>query len=298
MNKHPLFLPRDQLLTLEEIVRLANCLCTLGIIKLRLTGGEPLLRRNLLWLCEQLASIESLQELTLTTNGKHLVNYAQGLYAAGINRINISLDSLQPERFHALTRFGSLTQVLAGIEAARAAGFQHIKLNCVILKNYNHDEVNQLAAFAIAQAFDICFIEAMPIGDHETWLVDHLYTSDAIRQDLASQFELQPIEDHTGGPARYWRIIGTKTRVGFISAHSDNFCATCNRIRITASGQLITCLGRSDALDLRTVLRDHPHDDAPLMAMIRTAIAAKPASHHFYAPIATIPIHTMYATGG
>ncbi|MBB1073091.1 GTP 3',8-cyclase MoaA [Rhodoferax sp. 4810] len=283
------FLPRDQLLTLEELVRLGRCFTALGVRHFRITGGEPLLRRNVLWLIAQLNTLGSDHQLTLTTNGTQLARHALALKAAGIARINISLDSLQPARFRQLTRCGDLNQVIAGIDAALAAGFQRIKLNSVIVADYNTDEVFDLAAFAIARGLDLSFIEKMPLGAelmerNETANESALdyYPSATIRNRLIQQFELLPTTETTSGPARYWRVAGTQTRIGFISPRSHNFCERCNRMRVTATGQLLPCLGQRDlGIDLRAILRANPNDDAPILHAICAAVAMKPKAHGF-----------------
>jgi cyclic pyranopterin phosphate synthase len=293
------FLPRAQVLTLEEIARLGRCFSELGVTKLRITGGEPLVRRNVLWLFEQLGALPGIRDLTLTTNGTQLPRYAQALKDAGVGRINISLDSLKPERFRAITRKGELAQTLAGIEAARAAGFERIKLNCVMLKHHNHDEAAELVRFAMERGLDISFIEEMPlgvIGDHDR--AEAFYSSDEIRRDLAEQLELIPTTETTGGPSRYWRIAGHDTRIGFISPHSHNFCGDCNRVRVTAEGRLLLCLGQEHSADLRRALRANPTDDARVEQAIRDAMAIKPRGHDFDLTEQPIIFRHMNATGG
>lgn len=293
------FLPRAQVLTLEEIARLGRCFVALGVRKLRITGGEPLVRRNVLWLFEQLGALAGLGELTLTTNGTQLPRLAADLKAAGVRRINISLDSLRPERFRAITRLGELHQTLDGIAAAQAAGFERIKLNSVVLKHRNHDEVGDLVAFAVAQGLDISFIEEMPlgvIGDHDRG--EAFYSSAQIRADLAARFELLPTTETSGGPARYWRIAGSTTRVGFISPHSHNFCGDCNRVRVTAEGRLLLCLGQEYSVDLRRVLRANPTDDERVRQSIRQAMSIKPRGHDFALHGQPIVLRHMNATGG
>ncbi|TVQ86730.1 MAG: GTP 3',8-cyclase MoaA [Chromatiaceae bacterium] len=293
------FLPRAQVLTLEEIARLGRCFVALGVTKLRVTGGEPLVRRNVLWLFEQLGALSGLHELTLTTNGTQLPRLAAGLKAAGVTRLNISLDSLRPERFHAITRLGELRQTLDGIAAAQAAGFARIKLNSVVLKHRNHDEVGDLVAFAMAKGLDISFIEEMPlgvIGDHDRG--EAFYSSAQIRADLAARFELLPTTETTGGPARYWRVAGSATRVGFISPHSHNFCGDCNRVRVTAEGRLLLCLGQEYSVDLRRALRANPTDDERVHHSIRQAMSIKPRGHDFDLHGQPIVFRHMNATGG
>ncbi|NEX18168.1 MAG: GTP 3',8-cyclase MoaA [Halochromatium sp.] len=293
------FLPRAQVLTLEEIARLGRCFTELGVTKLRVTGGEPLVRRDLMTLFEALGPLPGLKDLSLTTNGTQLPRFAERLKAAGVTRINISLDSLRPERFRAITRKGELEQVLTGIEAARAAGFARIKLNSVILKHRNHDEVIDLVSFALERGLDIAFIEEMPlgeIGEHDR--AEAFYPSEQIRADLAEQFELIPTTEQTGGPSRYWRVAGAETRVGFISPHSHNFCSSCNRVRVTAEGRLLLCLGQEHSMDLRRVLRANPLDDEAVKRAIIKSMAIKPEGHDFNLEAKPVIFRHMNATGG
>ncbi|MCF7979982.1 MAG: GTP 3',8-cyclase MoaA [Chromatiaceae bacterium] len=293
------FLPRAQVLTLEEIARLGRCFTELGVTKLRITGGEPLVRRDVLSLFQGLGQLPGLNDLTLTTNGTQLPRFARPLREAGVTRINISLDSLQPERFRAITRLGALDKTLAGIDAAMAAGFSRIKLNTVVLKHRNHDEVDDLVAFAAERGLDISFIEEMPlglIGDHDR--AEAFYPSEAIRADLAPRFELIPTTEKTGGPSRYWRVAGSETRVGFISPHSHNFCGDCNRVRVTAEGRLLLCLGQECSTDLRRALRANPLDDEAVKRAIVKAMALKPQGHDFDLQAQPIIVRHMNATGG
>lgn len=293
------FLPRAQLLTLEEIARLGRCFTELGVTKLRITGGEPLMRRDVLSLFQRLGQLPGLKDLTLTTNGTQLPHFATQLREAGVTRINISLDSLQPERFRTITRLGDLDKTLAGIDAAMAAGFARIKLNSVVLKHRNHDEVDDLVAFALERGLDISFIEEMPlglIGDHDR--AEAFYPSDAIRADLARRFGLIPTTEKTGGPSRYWRVAGSDTRVGFISPHSHNFCGDCNRVRVTAEGRLLLCLGQEFSTDLRRALRANPLDDEAVKQAIVKAMAIKPRGHDFGLAGKPIIFRHMNATGG
>lgn len=293
------FLPRAQILTLEEIAALARAFTELGVRKIRITGGEPLVRRNVMWLLEQIGALPGLGELVLTTNGSQLPKMAAGLKAAGVRRINISLDSLDPERFRRLTRVGDLKQVLAGIDAALAAGFERLKINSVILKHRNHDEIPGLVRFASERGMDISFIEEMPlgvIGDHDR--AEAYYSSDAIRADLERHYTLVPTTETTGGPSRYYRIQETGTRVGFISPHSHNFCDSCNRVRLTAEGRLLLCLGQEHSMDLRRVLRAHPGDPDRLKAAIVEAMALKPKGHDFDLDAKPVIIRHMSVTGG
>lgn len=293
------FAPRDQVLSLEEIAQVARAFVGLGVSKIRLTGGEPLVRRNLTWLMREISALPGLRELVITTNGSQLVAKAREIRAAGVRRINISLDSLQTERFSRITRKGDLAQVLRGIDAAIDAGFERIKLNAVILKNRNHDEVLDLVQFAVAKGINISFIEEMPvgqIGDHDR--AEAFYSSENIRADLESRFELVPTTETTGGPARYYRIPQTETRVGFISPHTHNFCADCNRVRVTTEGRLLLCLGQEHSLDLRRILREHPGDGARLSRAIRDAMQIKPEGHEFDLEAKPVLFRHMNVTGG
>lgn len=293
------FLPRQQVLTLEEIARVASIFTGLGVKKIRLTGGEPLVRRGIVELCEAIAGLPGLRELVMTTNGSQLGRMAKDLAGAGVRRLNISLDSLDPQRFHKLTRKGDLAQVLDGIEAARAAGFAAIKLNAVILKGRNEDEVVDLVEFALAKQLDISFIEEMPLGHVGRDRGEAYCSSDEVRARLQSRWRLLDSAESSGGPSRYMRLDGhPHTRVGFISPHSHNFCASCNRLRLTAEGRLLLCLGHENAIDLRGLLRRHPLDDAPVIEAIRAALQHKPARHEFASDGEVQLVRFMNATGG
>ena len=299
MSEQMQFLPRAQLLTLEEIVRLGRVFVELGVRRIRITGGEPLVRRNVLSVFEQLGRLPGLQDLSLTTNATQLPRHATALKAAGVRRINISLDSLQPQRFRRITRNGDLSRVLAGIEAARAAGFERIKINAVILRGRNHDEVRDLTRFALRRGMDISFIEEMPLGSIDEHDRAEAYcSSDEIRRMLEEEFELRPSSLQTGGPSRYFEVAGESGRIGFISPHSHNFCDQCNRVRLTATGRLLLCLGQEHSVELRPLLRAHPLDDEPLRRRIVEALKLKPAGHEF--DLAGIPViqRHMNATGG
>ncbi|MFP4076948.1 MAG: GTP 3',8-cyclase MoaA [Halochromatium sp.] len=299
MAEEMTFLPRAQVLTLEEIARLGRCFTELGVTKLRVSGGEPLVRRDVMTLFAALGPLPGLKDLTLTTNATQLPRFAPQLKATGVTRVNISLDSLRPERFRAITRKGDLAQVLAGIDAARAAGFERIKLNSVILQHRNHDEVTDLVDFALERGLDITFIEEMPlgrIGAHDR--AEAFYPSERIRADLGQRFELIPTTEHTGGPARYWRLAGAATRIGFISPHSHNFCSSCNRVRVTAEGRLLLCLGQEHSVDLRRVLRANPLDDAAVKRALIKAMAIKPEGHDFDLAAKPVIFRHMNTTGG
>lgn len=299
MSEKMTFLPRSQLLTLEEMARLGTCFGELGVTKLRITGGEPLVRPNVIWLFERLGELPGIRDLTLTTNATQLDRYAQGLKDAGVTRINISLDTLDPERFRKITRVGQIEKTLGGLDAALRAGFRRIKLNAVVLKNRNHDEVADLVRFAVERGIDISFIEEMPlgvIGDHDR--AEAYYSSDAIRRDLEEHFELLPTIEGTGGPSKYFRVAGEETRVGFISPHSHNFCGDCNRVRVTAEGRLLLCLGQEHSADLRRALRGNPTDDDRVKKAIVAAMDIKPRGHDFDIQAKPIIFRHMNMTGG
>lgn len=295
------FLPRARVLTLKELVTLGQAFVALGVRKIRLTGGEPLVRQNIVGLCRELGRLREagLKELVITTNGSQLERLAGDLQTAGVARINISLDSLQPERFRHLSRIGALEQVLRGIRAAQAAGFQRIKLNAVILKGRNHDEVVDLARFAVQNGLDLSYIEAMPLGTiTEHHRAEAYYSGDAIRADLARVFTLTPSTETTGGPSRYYRILGTVSRIGFILPHSHNFCSDCNRVRVSADGWLLLCLGQEHSIDLRRVLRADPGDCNRLQQAIIAAMHLKPRGHAFQLAGQPMILRHMSHTGG
>lgn len=299
MSEDMEFLPRADILTLEEIHAVCRAFVELGVDKIRITGGEPLVRNGAVDLLGRVGQLPGLRELVLTTNGSQLEKTAADLKAAGVRRINVSLDSLRPGRFRHLTRVGDLGRVLRGIDAALAQRFARLKLNAVILRNRNHDEVADLVAFAVAKKIDISFIEEMPLGvvdGHDR--AEEYYSSDEIRRDLERGFELVPSAESTGGPARYWRVAGTETRVGFISPHSHNFCGTCNRVRVTAEGRLLLCLGNEHSVDLKQVLREHPGNGEVLKAAIVAALDLKPERHHFDIKAQPVIFRHMNATGG
>lgn len=299
MSEDMTFLPRAEVLDLEEVAEIAGAFLELGVTKLRITGGEPLVRRNILWLFERLGKFDGLRDLTLTTNGSQLARFAPALKAAGVTRVNISLDSLRPERFHAITRTGRLPQVMDGIDAALAAGFQRVKINSVILKHRNHDEVVDLARFAVSRGMDISYIEEMPlgvIGDHDR--AEAYYSSDRILRDLSTEFDLVPTTDSTGGPSRYYRVAGSASRIGFISPHSHNFCSSCNRVRLTTEGRLLLCLGQEHSVDLKEVVRAHPGDRAALKEAIIASMAIKPKGHDFNLRGQPVILRHMNVTGG
>jgi len=293
------FVPRDQVLSLEEIELIARAFVDLGVHKIRITGGEPLVRRNVVDLMARISPLPGLRELVITTNGSQLTRLAVPLKSAGVKRVNISLDSLDPARFHQITRTGDLTTVLAGIDAALAAGFERLKINAVILKHRNHDEVVPLVRFAAERGMDLSFIEEMPLGviaDHDR--AEAYYSSDQIKRDLEQAFTLLPTPEQTGGPSRYFRLVETGTRVGFISPHSHNFCEDCNRVRVTAEGRLLLCLGQEHSVDLRAVVRRDPGDIEALKCAIRSAMEIKPRGHDFRIAAQPLIFRHMNATGG
>ena len=299
MSEEMTFMPRAQILTLEEIYQVAKAFVELGVTKLRVTGGEPLIRRNILELMPKLGNLQGLDELVMTTNGSHLDKMAQDLKKADVKRLNISLDTLNPERFKRLTRTGDLQQVLRGVAAAKAQGFERIKLNAVILKNRNHDEVVDLVRYAVEHGFDISFIEEMPLGqvsNHSR--VEAYYPSYQILEDLAQHFSLLSTTDKTGGPSNYFRVDGGATRVGFISPHSENFCSQCNRVRLTAEGRLLLCLGNEHSVDLKKVLRSNPGNLELLKQTIVEAMKIKPEKHEFNLQEKPVIFRHMSVTGG
>ncbi|UVE16313.1 GTP 3',8-cyclase MoaA [Pseudomonas sp. LS44] len=299
MSEDMVFAPRAQILSLEELYTVADAFIGLGVKRIRITGGEPLVRKNLLSLLGRLGTRSELDDLAITTNGSQLAHMAADLRAAGVTRLNISLDSLQRERFAAFTRRDALDQVLEGIAVARHAGFRRIKLNTVVQKGRNDDEVQELVAFAVEQGIDISFIEEMPLGSissHERKVT--LCTSDEVRERVAQRFELLPSSHRTGGPSRYWQVLGSDTQVGFISPHSRNFCGDCNRVRVTAEGKLVLCLGHEGALDLKALIRRHPGDNQRLRGALIEALRLKPERHFFDANEQVQVVRFMSMTGG
>lgn len=295
------FLPRAEVLSIEELATLGETFVGLGVTKLRITGGEPLIRGGIIDLLERLGQLPDLKELCLTTNGTHLPRYAQAIKDAGVERINISLDSLNPERFRQLTRFGDINQVLAGIKAAQAAGFKRIKLNCVALKHYNTDEVPALVQFALDEGLDISFIEEMPLGRiNEHGRAAEFVSSEELRASIAQHCDLQPVfsKQDDAGPARYWQASGYHSRIGFISPHSNNFCSSCNRVRVTATGRLLLCLGQENSVDLRETLRTSAILHSDLRTRIINAMHHKPEKHTFDLADEPQILRFMNMTGG
>jgi cyclic pyranopterin phosphate synthase len=256
-------------------------------------------RRNILWLVREMGKLPGLEELTLTTNGSQLDRMAGHLSDAGVKRINVSLDSLDEARFHTITRVGDLNKVLRGIEAARAAGFKKLKLNTVILKGRNEDEIVDLVDYVVARGMDISFIEEMPLGlvdEHDRALT--FYSSDEVRRDIETRYRLTPTTETTGGPARYYRVADTNSRVGFISPHSHNFCESCNRVRVTVQGHLLLCLGQEHSVDLRHVMRANPGDASRLRQAIIDSMDIKPKGHDFDLSRQVVIMRHMSVTGG
>ncbi|MQA56779.1 GTP 3',8-cyclase MoaA [Pseudomonas piscis] len=294
------FLPRQRILTLEELYQLAERFVALGTRKIRLTGGEPLVRSGVVELCRRIARLPGLRELCMTTNGSQLGKLAAPLFDAGVKRLNISLDSLDPQLFRQLTRTGELSQVLAGIDAANAAGFTRTKLNCVVMKGRNDHQINDLVAFAIDRGLDISFIEEMPLGAiSEHSRSDAFFSSAQVRERIAERYTLMESAESTQGPSRYWRLAeAPQIRLGFISPHSHNFCGTCNRVRLTVEGRLLLCLGNEHSMDLKAVLRAHPGDTQRQEQAIVEAMKLKPYRHHFELNDEVQVVRFMNMTGG
>ncbi|MEM9903005.1 MAG: GTP 3',8-cyclase MoaA [Pseudomonadota bacterium] len=284
MSENMTFLPKKELLTLEELDRVSSAFIRLGVRKLRITGGEPLVRRGILGYFEAMArhlEAGTLDELTLTTNGSQLDRFAEDLAALGVRRINISLDTLDAEKFAAVTRWGKLEKVLRGIAAARAAGMR-VKINTVALKGFNEDELFDLQMWCAREGMDLTFIEVMPMGDlgNEDRIGQYWSLKD-LRARLAERFQVIDLVERSGGPARYVRLEETGQKIGFITPLTHNFCESCNRVRMTCTGELFMCLGQEDNADLRVPLRATAEDDGPLEEAIRAAIARKPKGHDF-----------------
>jgi cyclic pyranopterin phosphate synthase len=307
MQEHMVFLPRAELLTFEELERLGRIFIRLGTRKLRITGGEPLVRRDVMRLVESFGREiggGGLAELTLTTNGSQLARHAAGLAAAGVRRINVSLDTLDPERFRIVTRGGKLQQTLDGLAAARAAGLR-VKINTVALRDVNEDEFDDLIAWCGQEGFDLCLIETMPLGETGEDRVDQYLPLSLVRPRLERRWTLSR-DDTPGiggvapGPARYWQVAETGQRIGFITPLTEHFCDSCNRVRLTCTGTLFLCLGQEDQADLRTPLREGA-SDSEMEGIIRAAVARKPKAHDFSIdreqPTTVISRH-MSMTGG
>ena len=281
MSEQMKFLPKKELLTLEEINRIASIFISMGVEKIRITGGEPLVRKNVDTLFDKLSKNKDLKELTLTTNASQLLKKAGMLKASGIKRINISLDSLNPLNFKKMTRTGDLNKVLDGIEYAISIGLKQLKLNTVIMKGINDHEIFDLIEFAIKKNIDISFIEEMPLGTTEFSRKSTFTSNDEILEKIKTNYLIDKIKYRTGGPAEYWQILGTKSRIGLISPHSHNFCEDCNRVRISCKGELFLCLGQDDKIELMPLLRKYPNNDQPIKDAILNSMKIKPKSHEF-----------------
>ncbi len=282
MAENMTFLPKKDLLTLEELHRLCSAFIAKGVRKIRLTGGEPLVRKNIMFLVRELGrhiGNGELDELTLTTNGSQLARHANELYDCGVRRINVSLDTLDPDKFRTITRWGDFSKVMEGIDAAQRAGLK-IKLNAVALKGFNEAEIPELLRFAHGRGMDLTVIETMPMGEIDEDRTDRYLPLSELRADLERQFTLTDIPFRTGGPARYVEVAETGGRLGFITPMTHNFCESCNRVRLTCTGTLYMCLGQNDAADLRRALRAS-ENDALLHAAIDEAITRKPKGHDF-----------------
>ncbi len=275
------FLPKTQLLSLEEIDRIASIFISLGVEKIRITGGEPLVRKNIDSLFSSLSKNKGLKELTLTTNASQLKKKALMLKSSGVKRINISLDSLDPLTFKKMTRTGVLEDVLKGIEHAVEVGFEKIKLNTVLMKGINDHELFELIDYAIKHGLDISFIEEMPLGSTDFERKVTAVSNNDVLEKIKDKYSVKSISLSTGGPAKYWQIEGSNTRVGLISPHSHNFCEDCNRVRISCKGELFLCLGQEEKIELMPLLRNHLHDDQPIKDAIINSMKIKPLSHEF-----------------
>jgi cyclic pyranopterin phosphate synthase len=284
MAENMQFLPKKELLTLEELDRMCSKFVDLGVEKLRITGGEPLVRRDIMRFFQGMSrhlDSGALRELTLTTNGSQLERFADDLYAAGVRRINVSLDTLDDDKFARVTRWGRLPQVLRGIDAAQRAGLR-IKINAVALKGFNEDELFTLTEWCASRGMDLTWIEVMPMGDlGGEDRIGQFWSLKDVRAQLAQNYTVTDIPERTGGPARYVKLEETGQKIGFITPLSHNFCESCNRVRLTCTGELYMCLGQEDMADLRAPLREHPNDDAALEDAIRKAISLKPKGHDF-----------------
>lgn len=308
MNEEMTFLAREHILSLEEIESVAKAFVELGVSKIRITGGEPLVRKGIIGLLQRLGSLKALQQLVITTNGVSLEQYARQIRDAGVSRINISLDSLQESRFKEITRVGDLTRVLKGIEAAKSAGFERIKLNAVILKGFNDSEVLDLFNFALQQGLDISYIEEMPLGNitsHQRNLTS--VSSDDIFETLGRHYQFDEIKNAPesitdDGPARKFKVAGFNSQLGLISPHSHNFCSTCNRVRISAEGRLLLCLGNEHSLDLKAILRQQGQNAAEMFEQLKSAIQEsmqmKPERHEFDLNAQPQIVRFMNMTGG
>jgi len=301
MNEHMEFLPRDTLLNFEEVERIAGIFVSLGVEKIRITGGEPLVRKGLVHLIEKLYRIPDLKHLVMSSNAVSLARYARPLKEAGLARLNISLDSLQNERFKTITRNGDLARVLEGIAVAKTVGFEKIKINSVLMHGFNDDEAIDLVNYAVDNSFDISFIEEMPLGEIDSHRrATSSYSNQQLLKTLQRSFDIgQECEkQNSAGPARQFPLMGTHTKVGLISPHSDNFCSTCNRVRISAEGKLLLCLGNNHALDLKNLMREKKMDDQAIKNQIMQTMNIKPERHEFDLEGEPQIVRFMNMTGG
>lgn len=300
MSEDMQFIPRQQVLTLEEIYTLAQNFVALGVKKIRLTGGEPLIRKDALKLFERIAALPKLKELVITTNGSMLEKMSGDLYSAGVKRLNISLDTLDAKRFKSITRTGDLAKVIRGIDTAREYAFDRIKLNAVIMRGQNDSEVVDLLEFARQRDIDISYIEEMPLGTitSHSRQQSHFSSQDVV-DAIRTRYDLVETVESTQGPSRYFRMVdGAKTRVGLISPHTHNFCSTCNRVRLTAEGRLLLCLGNEHSVDLKRVVRANPGNNELLQRSIIAALRKKPYSHDFSLNDEVQVVRFMNMTGG
>ncbi len=304
MSENMTFLPKKELLTLEELDRMSSTFIGLGVQKLRITGGEPLVRRDIMTFFRAMTrhlDSGALQELTLTTNGSQLERFAQDLFDAGVRRVNVSLDTLDEQKFADVTRWGRLPQVLRGIDAAQKAGLR-VKINAVALKGFNESELPTITQWCASRDIDLTWIEVMPMGDigNEDRLGQYWSLKD-VRTEYGKHYTVTDLAEHTGGPARYVRLEETGQKIGFITPLSHNFCESCNRVRLTCTGELYMCLGQEDMADLRAPMRLNPDSNVPLQDAIRAAIERKPKGHDFdysrQKPDGQMPRH-MSHTGG
>jgi cyclic pyranopterin phosphate synthase len=298
MSENMSFTPLANILSIKELEHLAREFISLGVSRIRITGGEPLVRRDIIRLVNTLAELDGLRELTLSTNGANLRKYARPLRDAGIDRVNISIDSLRPDRFRSMTRHGSLSKVLDGIDAAIESGFRRIKLNSVILRGKNDDEIIDLVAFARSKKIDIAFIEEMPLGA----IVEHsrastFLASDTVKEIISEKYPLALSDHKTGGPSVYYSMVDSPSNVALISPHSKNFCHLCNRVRVTAEGKLLLCLGNEHAVDLREIIRSNPGQLSSVKDAIIRGLALKPERHYFDIHETQI-VRFMNMTGG
>ncbi|MEM7081700.1 MAG: GTP 3',8-cyclase MoaA [Pseudomonadota bacterium] len=299
MDENPTFLPRKNVLSLEELALIGRAFIHLGVSKIRLTGGEPLVRRDIMWLIEKLGAEDGLNDFAMTTNGSQLARYAPQLADAGLHRLNVSVDTLDAPTFKDLTRVGKLERVLEGLEAARQAGFRRIKLNCVVMRGFNDQQILPLIDYVLAHQMDISFIEEMPLGvvtDHSR--KDAFFSSRDVREVIETRYPLMATTASSGGPSRYWVIEGHTSRIGFISPHSENFCSTCNRVRLTAEGKLLLCLGHENAIDLRAVTRRDPGSIEAIQQAVLAGIHKKPERHAFSHEPEVKVLRYMHHTGG